>query len=460
MNCTISLASIPGHVREPGVQYGQLAFGGWVVDPVVEAAPFERVVYLPCSIACQNDTGRSLGPYGADLRNAHGKVAEHLQQERLELLVGPIDLIDQQHRGDCAPVLERPQQRTPNEKFLAEDVSGGGGLGFSPRFQQPDLHHLSRVVPLIHCGIDIQAFVALKPDELGSEDLGQRASHLGFPDACLALEQERSLQLERQKERRCQVAHRRRSSGRRRLTGAASIESVIRAGPVALQGSAHTAGIGSAFRGPAPRHGPALPEPSAVSRSPVSRRGRIRSAAVAMVNMPHCGSPRSWLSASSASQIIEPGCAGTPCRSTRPPRLRRAAKNGRERVAGRNAPDQNEAGTALRQPVAGGVALISCSEISASLAARTVVPLNREPKASSFIRAPASNLSRSMLVTASVTMAGTSNGSVRPDLQQGFSVFRGDGDTGPYRIGGDEVRGHLHRGDHLTLAAPPGHERG
>ena len=73
------------------------------------------------------------------------------------------------------------------------------------RFQQPDLHHLSRVVPFIYRGIDIQAFVALKPDELGSEDLGQRTGHLGFPDACLALEQERSLQLERQKERRCQV---------------------------------------------------------------------------------------------------------------------------------------------------------------------------------------------------------------------------------------------------------------
>ena len=60
--------------------------------------------------------------------------------------------------------------------------------------QQPDLQHLARVVPFVHGGVDVEALVALQPDEpcveRGGEDLGQ----LGLAHAGLTFEQQRPTQ--------------------------------------------------------------------------------------------------------------------------------------------------------------------------------------------------------------------------------------------------------------------------
>ena len=48
--------------------------------------------------------------------------AEQLEQERLEVVVGAVDLVDQQHRGPRARVLERAQQRPPEQVVGAEQV--------------------------------------------------------------------------------------------------------------------------------------------------------------------------------------------------------------------------------------------------------------------------------------------------------------------------------------------------
>ena len=66
--------------------------------------------------------------------------------------------------------------------------------------------------------------------------------------------------------------------------------------------------------------------------------------------MPHWGRPSSRLPSSSASQIIEPGWAGTPRRSTRSRRGAGAREERGERVAGRHAPDQHDRQPALRGP--------------------------------------------------------------------------------------------------------------
>ena len=47
---------------------------------------------------------------------------EQLEQERLEVVVGAVDLVDQQHRGPRAGVLERAQQRAADEVVGAEQV--------------------------------------------------------------------------------------------------------------------------------------------------------------------------------------------------------------------------------------------------------------------------------------------------------------------------------------------------
>ena len=46
----------------------------------------------------------------AELRDRHLEVGEHLQQERLERLVGAIELVDQQYRRTRRIGLERLQR--------------------------------------------------------------------------------------------------------------------------------------------------------------------------------------------------------------------------------------------------------------------------------------------------------------------------------------------------------------
>ena len=79
---------------------------------------------------------------------------------------------------------------------------GGRALGLASGFQQPDLEHLAWVVPLVDGRVDVQALVALEPDqrgaEAGSEDLGQ----FGLADAGLAFEQQRPPQFEGQEDGR------------------------------------------------------------------------------------------------------------------------------------------------------------------------------------------------------------------------------------------------------------------
>ena len=74
-------------------------------------------------------------------------------------------------------------------------------IRLAARLEQPDLEHLARVVPLVDGGVDVQALVALEPDEPGAERRGEHLGELGLADAGLALEQQRAPELERQEDR-------------------------------------------------------------------------------------------------------------------------------------------------------------------------------------------------------------------------------------------------------------------
>src|SRR5579859_1489142 len=73
-----------------------LAFGSRVADPVVQAAPLERVVQLTGPVGGQDHQRRAGRLDRADLRDADLEVRQHLEQERLEFVVGAVDLVDQQ----------------------------------------------------------------------------------------------------------------------------------------------------------------------------------------------------------------------------------------------------------------------------------------------------------------------------------------------------------------------------
>ena len=79
-----------------------------------------------------------------ELRDRDREVGQELEQEGLELVVGAVDLVDQQHRR-AALVLQRLQQRPPYQEFRAEQFARPApGLG------RPDREQLALVVPVIN----------------------------------------------------------------------------------------------------------------------------------------------------------------------------------------------------------------------------------------------------------------------------------------------------------------------
>jgi hypothetical protein len=83
-----------------------------MVEPQVEAAALERVVHLAGAVRGEHDDRRDGGPHLAQLGDRHGVLGEHLEEEGLELVVRPVDLVDEQ---DGAGALQRPQDR-PGEQ--------------------------------------------------------------------------------------------------------------------------------------------------------------------------------------------------------------------------------------------------------------------------------------------------------------------------------------------------------
>ena len=96
--------------------------GRRVVDPVVQAAALDRVVQVARAVGGEHDDRRVRGADRADLGDRHAGLGQQLEQERLEVVVGAVDLVDQQHRRPRAGVLERAQQRPPDQVVRAEQV--------------------------------------------------------------------------------------------------------------------------------------------------------------------------------------------------------------------------------------------------------------------------------------------------------------------------------------------------
>jgi hypothetical protein len=162
---------------------------------VVQAAPLERIVQLARAVGGQHDE-RALrcGDRLAELGDRDLEVAEQLEQEGLELVVGAVDLVDEQHHR--AVVLERLEQRPaqqepPREQLALVDAA----------LRRAQRQELARVVPVVQRLVEVDALVALQADQARAGRAGQRLGHLRLAHARLALDEQRLAQLAGQEHR-------------------------------------------------------------------------------------------------------------------------------------------------------------------------------------------------------------------------------------------------------------------
>ena len=180
-------SSAPGTLR---AQDADLLLEAGMLDVEVQAAAPERVADLARAVRGQDDVRRVLRPDRAELRDRDLEVGQHLEQERLEAVVGAIDLVDEQHRRPVAPG-DRAQQR-PLEQVVARRRSASSSSpGRAPRARAiRSAQHLPRVVPLVERGLDVEALVALQADQLGAEQAREHLRELGLADAGVALDEQ------------------------------------------------------------------------------------------------------------------------------------------------------------------------------------------------------------------------------------------------------------------------------
>ena len=168
---------------------------------MIEAAALERVVDLAGAVRGDDHDRRLVGLHGAELRDRDLEVGQHFEQERLERLVGAVELVDQQHRRAGGVGLERLQQRPLDQEALGEHVVldpvavvVAFGLG------DADRDHLRGVVPLVDRRRDVEPLVALQPDQPAPERRGQHLGDLGLADAGLAFQEQRPAHAQRQEQ--------------------------------------------------------------------------------------------------------------------------------------------------------------------------------------------------------------------------------------------------------------------
>jgi hypothetical protein len=186
-----------GHLRGDDLA---LALGVGVVEVEVEAATLDGLGELAAGVGGEHDERLLGGRDRPELGDGDLEVRQHLQEQPLDLDVGLVDLVDEQHRRLLSP--DRRQQRAGEQELLGEDVVVGlrpllgvvaGGL---------DPQQLLLVVPLVQRAGLVQALVALQPHQVGARGPGHRLGQLGLADPRRTLDQEGLLQGPREVRRR------------------------------------------------------------------------------------------------------------------------------------------------------------------------------------------------------------------------------------------------------------------
>src|SRR5271165_5316958 len=176
------------------------AGGVRIGDPVVQAPALERVVQVPGPVRGQHGDRGQLGLLGTEFGDGDRRLGQQLEQEGLELVVGPVNLVDEQDRGPGTRVQQGGEQRPRQQVLLGEQVLVPDVL--ASRLGEPDGQQLTRIVPLVQRLGGRDALVALQPDQRGVDRRGQGLGGLGLAYARLALEQDRLAHPDGQEERR------------------------------------------------------------------------------------------------------------------------------------------------------------------------------------------------------------------------------------------------------------------
>src|SRR3989441_946233 len=188
------------HLGEAPRDDRELALRRRVLDPVVEAAALQRVVHFARAVRGDDDRRRHLRLERAELGDRDLEIGKELEEIGLELLVRAVDLVDEEH-GRLPFRRDNLEERPLDEELLAVDAAAGG-RGLAGGLQKPDLEDLARVIPLVHGRRQVEALVALEPDESPPQGGGEHLRDLGLADAGLALEEEWLPEAERQEQRR------------------------------------------------------------------------------------------------------------------------------------------------------------------------------------------------------------------------------------------------------------------
>ncbi len=96
------------------------ALGGRIVDKMIQAAALERIVQLANTVGRNNDNGLVLGLHRAHFRYGDLEIGKYFKQKGLELLISPVNLIDQEHHLFLAA--HGLKQWPGDEKFLGKNI--------------------------------------------------------------------------------------------------------------------------------------------------------------------------------------------------------------------------------------------------------------------------------------------------------------------------------------------------
>src|SRR5262249_25289403 len=105
-----------------GQNNGVLLLQRGVLNPVVQAAAAQRIVDIAGAVGGEDDEGWVGGADGAQLGDSDGVVAEQLEQIRLKLGIGTVQLVNEQDRGMVLGGVYGLQQGTAYQELRREDI--------------------------------------------------------------------------------------------------------------------------------------------------------------------------------------------------------------------------------------------------------------------------------------------------------------------------------------------------
>lgn len=141
---------------------------------------------------------RPLGVKRTEFGNRHRRFTEEFEEQRFELVIGPVDLVDQQHRDHRSLVTNAREDRAFLQELLGEQVRVVDRR--VARLREADGEQLTLVVPLVESLRGREAAVALQAEKRCPEHLGDGLGGRGLANPRLSFQQQGLAEGEREKQ--------------------------------------------------------------------------------------------------------------------------------------------------------------------------------------------------------------------------------------------------------------------